>query len=120
MCRRWGLSWRLRWCWPWRSGAGTHRGNMTGKRGTGRGTMRFVALLILTTIAILATSCVRRYMDVGPVFVTSDPKDVDMHYVVAGSLIIDPNNPGNSLRVGKDGRWMSNKFFEYLLRRAVK
>lgn len=78
-------------------------------------------LLILTMIAISATSCVHRtYLDVGPVFVTSDPNDVDMHYVKAGSMIIDPNDPSNSLRVGKEGRWMSNKFFEYLLKRAVK
>jgi len=54
------------------------------------------------------------------VFVTSDPNDIDMHYVVAGSLIIDPNDPANSLRVGKDGRFLSNKFFEYLLQRAAK
>ena len=67
-----------------------------------------------------ATSCARSYLDVGPVFVTSDPNDIDMHYVVAGSLIIDPNNPANSLRVGKDGRFLSNKFFEYLLQRAAK
>lgn len=82
--------------------------------------MRFIRLLILTTIAMSATSCARSYLDVGPVFVTSDPNDVDMHYVVAGSLIIDPNDPANSLRVGKDGRFLSNKFFEYLLKRAAK
>ncbi len=80
----------------------------------------FIRLLILTTIAMSATSCARSYLDVGPVFVTSDPNDIDMHYVVAGSLIIDPNDPGNSLRVGKDGRFISNKFFEYLLKRAAK
>ncbi len=81
---------------------------------------RFIKLLILTTIVMSATSCARSYLDVGPVFVTSDPNDIDMHYVVAGSLIIDPNNPANSLRVGKDGRFLSNKFFEYLLQRAAK
>lgn len=81
---------------------------------------RFIKLLILTTIAMSATSCARSYLDVGPVFVTSDPNDVDMHYVVSGSLIIDSNNPANSLRVGKDGRFLSNKFFEYLLQRAAK
>ncbi|GEM_PF-1170798 len=85
------------------------------------GIRRFTKLLILTTIAISATSCgLRPYLDVGPVFVTSDPNDIDMHYVVAGSLIIDPNDPANSLRVGKNGRFLSNKFFEYLLQRAAK
>lgn len=92
--------------------------NDSGNRRSGM--RRFIRLLILTTIAMSAASCARSYLDVGPVFVTSDPNDIDMHYVVAGSLIIDSNNPANSLRVGKDGRFLSNKFFEYLLQRAAK
>lgn len=78
-----------------------------------------ITLVILTTILMSVTSCARvRVLDVGPVFVTSDPNDIDMHYVAQGSLIIDPCDPDQSIRTGKDGRWVSNKFFTYLLTRV--
>jgi hypothetical protein len=88
---------------------------------SGSGMKRFIKLLILTTIAMSLTSCVSKpYLDVGPVFVIADPNDVDMYYVRRGFVIYDPNDPGAVFTAGKDGRFISNKFFEYLLKRAAK
>jgi hypothetical protein len=77
--------------------------------------------LLLTMTAISAISCVRSdVLDVGPVFVTSDANDIDMHRTKRGFLILDPNKPGTFLRTVKDGRWISDKFMTYLIERAAK
>jgi hypothetical protein len=80
----------------------------------------FIMLVMITMILILAGCSVPKYLDVGPVFVTSDANDIDMHFVHKGCIIIDPCDPNNSILVGKDGRWVSNKFMEYLVKRASK
>jgi hypothetical protein len=85
--------------------------------------IRRLAMPLLLTTTATSPGCYGHkpaYLDVGPVFVTSDVNDIDMHRTKVGFCIVDPNNPRNVIRLGKSGRWVSDKFMAYLLERAAK